>query len=86
MSSDSTSAQQPDPGRRDPIAAVSRTLERADAAAWRGKYADALGWLRLLELLGYRVPAEYDTKRQAWLAGLAQQSPTGGTDDQARDG
>jgi hypothetical protein len=71
MSSEPTGARQPRRRPRERAAACARTLEWADAAAWHGDYANALGWLELLDLIGYQLPDDYATKRQAWLAALA---------------
>lgn len=53
-------------------AAVARTLQWADGCAARGEYADGLEWLAMIEKLGDMLPPEYATKRQRWVAALAQ--------------
>jgi hypothetical protein len=47
-------------------AAVRRSLGWAQESADRGDYADALGWIRVLEAIGERLPPGYQAKRQAW--------------------
>jgi hypothetical protein len=58
--------------RSDPhLAAVRRSLGRAQESADRGDYADALGWIRVLEAIGEQIPPGYHAKRRAWDAQLA---------------
>jgi hypothetical protein len=59
--------------------AVRRSLEWAQDSADRGDYADALGWLGVLEAIGERLPAMYQTRRKAWVHALA------GTDRNRRE-
>ena len=53
------------------LAAVARSLGWARESAARGDYADALGWVRVVEAIGDAIPYEYEVKRQAWLSALA---------------
>jgi hypothetical protein len=53
------------------LAAVARSLGWALESAARGDYADALGWVRVVEAIGDPIPPEYEVKRQAWLSALA---------------
>ena len=48
-------------------AIIARTLGWADAAAERGDWREALRWVEKVRSLGQTLPAEYETKRQAWL-------------------
>jgi len=50
--------------------AVAQTLEWADQAAGRGKYADALAWLKMTEAIGDRLSGAYEEKRRHWRAAL----------------
>jgi hypothetical protein len=56
-----------DPARRY-RAAVARSLSWADEAAENGDHADALSWLRTIEAIGDQLNAEYQAKRQLWMA------------------
>jgi hypothetical protein len=51
----------PRPGR-----AVARMLERADAAASRGDYVDALDWLSRVDVLGDGLDPVYESRRDVW--------------------
>jgi hypothetical protein len=53
------------------LAAVARSLGWARESAARGDYADALGWVRVVEAIGDAIPHEYEAKRHAWLSALA---------------
>jgi hypothetical protein len=53
------------------LAAVARSLGWALEAAARGDYADALGWVGVVEAIGDPIPHEYEVNRQAWLGALA---------------
>lgn len=53
------------------LAAVARSLGWAQESAQRGDYADALGWVQVLEAIGDTVPLEFETKREEWLRALA---------------
>jgi hypothetical protein len=53
------------------LAAVARSLGWARESAARGDYADALGWVRVVEAIGDAIPDEYEAERQAWLSVLA---------------
>jgi len=48
------------------LAAVRRSLRWAQESADRGDYADALGWIGVLEAIGEQLPPGYQAKRQAW--------------------
>ena len=50
------------------LMAVQRSLRWAQEAADRGDYADALGWIGVLEAIGERLPAGYQARRQLWRA------------------
>jgi hypothetical protein len=50
--------------------AVRRSLGWAQESADRGDYADALGWIDVLEAIGEQLPASYQTRRQAWRRAL----------------
>jgi hypothetical protein len=54
------------------LAAVARSLGWAQESAARGDYADALGWVRVVEAIGDPIPHKYETKRQAWRSALAE--------------
>jgi hypothetical protein len=41
-------------------------LERADAAASRGGYADALAWLDSVDAIGDGLDPVYEDRRQVW--------------------
>jgi hypothetical protein len=51
--------------------AVRGSLGYAQDSADRGDYADALGWIGVLEAIGEQLPAVYQTRRQAWGRALA---------------
>lgn len=51
-------------------AAVARTLQWADGSAARGDYADALGWIQVVEAVDGGLSEEYIAKRDAWLRRL----------------
>ena len=53
------------------LAAVARSLGWARESAARGDYADALGWVRVVEAIGDAIPHEYEAKREMWLSALA---------------
>lgn len=46
--------------------AVARMLERADAAAARADYADALVWLGRADALGDGLDPVYESRRARW--------------------
>ena len=48
------------------LTAVRRSLGWAQESADRGDYADALGWIRVLEAIGEQLPPGYQAKRRAW--------------------
>ena len=50
---------------------MARSLGWARESAARGDYADALGWVRVVEAIGDPIPREYEAKRQVWLSALA---------------
>ncbi len=45
------------------LAAVARTLQRADESAERGDYFDAVAWLETLEAIGDELPEVYEIRR-----------------------
>jgi hypothetical protein len=47
-------------------AAVRRSLGWAQESADRGDYANALGWIRVLEAIGEQRSPGDQAKRQAW--------------------
>jgi hypothetical protein len=80
------SAAQPDP-YADPdrrhAAAVRRSLGWADEAAERADWADALGWIEVVEACGDELPDEFRAKRDRWLLALREQPPRGQRADPA---
>jgi hypothetical protein len=46
--------------------AVRRSLGWAQESADRGDYADALGWIELVEAIEAKIPTRYLIDRQAW--------------------
>jgi hypothetical protein len=54
------------------LAAVARSLGWAQESAARGDYADALGWVQMVEAIGDLIPEEYEIKRRAWRDALAE--------------
>ena len=54
------------------LAAVRRSLGWAQESADRGDYADALGWMGVLEAIGEQLPPDYQAKRRAWAGLLAR--------------
>ncbi len=48
--------------------AIAQTLCWADKAAREGDLSEALAWLCTLELAGYKLPDEYELKREWWRA------------------
>lgn len=63
------------------LRAVRGSLGWAQESADRGNYADALGWISVLEAIGERIPARYQTKRRAWCRALAGAEPNGDARD-----
>ena len=53
------------------LAAVARSLEWAEQAAERGNYADALGWVQVVQVIGEQLSDEFEAKRGVWLTALA---------------
>jgi hypothetical protein len=45
---------------------VRSSLRWAQESADRGDYADALGWIRVLEAIGEPIPPAYQAKRRVW--------------------
>jgi hypothetical protein len=45
---------------------VARLLERADGAAARRDYADALAWLDRVDALGHELDPVYEERREGW--------------------
>lgn len=58
-------------------AAVRRSLRWADGAAERGDWAEALGWVQVIEACGDELPEEFRAKRDRWLLALSQQRLSG---------
>jgi len=52
-------------------AAVKRSLQWAQESADRGDYADAIGWISVLETIGERIPPSYLAKSRSWNDALA---------------
>jgi len=52
--------------------AVKNSLRLAGESAARGDYADALGWIAVLESIGEQLPQEYQAKRRAWQEQLTE--------------
>jgi hypothetical protein len=67
------------------LAAVARSFGWAEKAAASGDYADALGWVGVVEAIGDLIPIEYQTKRQAWLSALAESRARNEARDDRRD-
>ena len=80
------SAAQPDPyADRDDrhAAAVKRSLRWADEAADRADWANALGWINVVEACGDELPDEFRAKRDRWLLALSEQPSRGQRADPA---
>jgi hypothetical protein len=80
------SAAQPDPYAdrdRGHAAAVRRSLGWADEAAERADWADALGWIEVVEACGDELPDEFRAKRDRWLLALSEQPSRGQRADPA---
>ncbi len=54
--------------------AIAQTLRWADGAAREGDLSEALAWLCTLELAGYKLPDEYELKREWWRARVRARS------------
>lgn len=54
------------PGGPRQDSAVARMLERADAAAARGDYAEALASLRRVDAIGHGLDPVYEDRRKQW--------------------
>jgi hypothetical protein len=79
-------AARPDPYAdrdRRHAAAVRRSLGWADEAAERADWADALGWIEVVEACGDELPDEFRAKRDRWLLALREQPPRGQRADPA---
>ena len=68
----SASPDERDPGVIAHQRAVKNTLRWAEESATRGRYADALAWLTVLDVIGEELPADYETKRVEWRRALAE--------------
>jgi hypothetical protein len=55
--------------------AVANTLRWARQAADDGDFADALGWVRVLESIGEPLSDEDKARRDAWRVGLEAEPP-----------
>jgi hypothetical protein len=53
-------------------AAVRMSLGWAQESADRGDYADALGWIGVLDAIGERIPPSYEAKRRSWDGELSE--------------
>jgi hypothetical protein len=60
-------------------ASVARSLRWADEAAERADFADALGWVRIVEVVDGALPDEYQTKRNGWRLALSSARESGHT-------
>jgi hypothetical protein len=60
-----------DPAKRHE-SAVKMSLGWAQASADRGDYAEALGWIGVLDAIGERIPPSFEAKRRSWDGQLAQ--------------
>ncbi|WP_138974066.1 hypothetical protein [Patulibacter medicamentivorans] len=58
-------------------AAIDRSLGWAEAAAARGDYQDALGWLAVVEAVGPPLTEQQLRLRSAWLTRLIAEGPGG---------
>ena len=58
---------------RGHLAAVARSLGWAEEAAGRADWADALGWIAVVEACGDELPDEFRAKRDRWLRALGKQ-------------
>ncbi len=59
------------------LVAVASSLGWAQESADRGDYADALGWIVVLEAIGEEIPDGYQTKREAWRRAVGRAEPKG---------
>jgi hypothetical protein len=48
------------------LAAVRNSFGWAQDSADRCDYADALGWIGMLEAIGELIPPDFEAKRQIW--------------------
>jgi hypothetical protein len=62
-----------DPDERHRVA-VAQSLRWAQESATRGDYVSALARIRALEAIGDQLPQEFQLKRLAWIAALAERS------------
>jgi hypothetical protein len=53
-------------------AAVRMSLGWAQESADRGDFAEALGWIGVLDAIGERIPPSYEAKRRSWDGQLAE--------------
>jgi hypothetical protein len=67
-------------------AAVARSLGWADEAAERADWADALGWIDVVEACGDALSDEFRAKRDRWRLALSEQSPPSERAERPRDG
>lgn len=54
-------------------AAVARSLGWADEAAERADWANALGWIEVVEACGDKLPDGFAAKRERWRLALSEQ-------------
>lgn len=57
--------------------AIDRSVGWAEAAAARGDYYDALGWLAVVEAVGPPLTAQQLGLRRTWLTRMAGDAPGG---------
>jgi hypothetical protein len=60
-----------DPDARHRVA-VAQSLIWAQESATRGDYLTALGWIQVIEAIGDQLPHDFEVKRVAWVAALAE--------------
>src|ERR1700757_4804965 len=66
------SGRHDDPRLAAHLAAVATTLAWAEESATHGDYAAALAWLNVLDVIGEKLPDEYESKRVGWRRALAE--------------
>lgn len=78
-------AVRPDPDDdRGHAAAVMRSLGWADEAAGRADWANALGWIEVVEACGDELPDQFRAKRERWLLAFGEQRSRGRRADPPR--
>jgi hypothetical protein len=56
------------PGRDPRQVAIAAAVEWAEVAAMLGDYAEAVGWLGVIDSLGGPLPSELAARRPDWLS------------------